>query len=119
MRTANESVHPTPAALLANTHMESTRFVPVMIAAVLLQVVGGCATSTPPESRTNSLLVTNTLPGSAYDLTVYVVARGDTLARIAKRFGITVKGIEELNPELNLSQLKTGEVLLVRQQRGQ
>jgi len=41
----------------------------------------------------------------------YVVAKGDTLGGIAKKVGISLKGIQELNPDVNANRMQIGQKL--------
>ena len=80
-------------------------------------VASGCATQRSDQARSELLSSTNAVPGSAYDLTVYVIAKGDTLVRIAKQFGTAVKDLLSLNPELDRTHLRIGQMIRVRQKR--
>ncbi len=41
----------------------------------------------------------------------YVVAKGDTLGGIAKKVGISLKSIQELNPDVNANRMQIGQRL--------
>jgi len=41
----------------------------------------------------------------------YVVAKGDTLGGIAKKVGISLKAIQELNPDVNANRMQIGQKL--------
>ncbi len=41
----------------------------------------------------------------------YVVAKGDTLGGIAKKVGISLKSIQELNPDVNANRMQIGQKL--------
>ena len=41
----------------------------------------------------------------------YVVAKGDTLGGIAKKVGISLKAIQELNPDVNANRMQIGQRL--------
>ncbi len=43
----------------------------------------------------------------------YFIQKGDSPARIARQFGITIKSLVEANPGLNLRQFKIGQVLVI------
>jgi hypothetical protein len=45
--------------------------------------------------------------------TVYVVKSGDTAARIAARFGVSLEDLERANPEFDLNRLQVGDRLIV------
>ena len=56
---------------------------------------------------------TNVVSGAAYELKVYVVRRGDTLAMIARRFNRSLTSVEALNPGLDPRHLYVGKKILV------
>jgi LysM repeat protein len=60
---------------------------------------------------------TNVPTGVTLDLVLYVVAKGDTLASISRRFGLTVQEIRALNPEIDTAMppLRIGQVLRIRE----
>jgi LysM repeat protein len=45
--------------------------------------------------------------------TEYVVVKGDYYAKIAKQYGITVKALEDANPNIPATKLKVGEKLVI------
>jgi len=45
--------------------------------------------------------------------TEYVVVHGDTLGRIAKKFGVTLKALEAANPGVDPKKLKAGQKLTI------
>ena len=45
--------------------------------------------------------------------TEYVVVKGDTLSKIAKKFGVTLKAIEAANPGVEPTKLKVGQKLSI------
>ncbi len=82
-------------------------------------VATGCAAQRPAQDSDHLLSDTNAVPDSTYDLTAYVIAKGDSLFRIAKQFGTTIKELLRLNPELDQTRLKIGQVIRVREERRQ
>jgi len=77
-------------------------------------VMAGCATERQAQTQsvredTALLSATDSLPGSIYDLRVYVITKGDTAARIAHKFGISVADLKAINPGLNTARLKVGQ----------
>lgn len=77
-------------------------------------VMAGCATNRQAQTqsiREDSALLsaTNSLPGSTYDLRVYVIAKGDSVARIAHKFGISIADLKAINPGLSTTRLKVGQ----------
>jgi hypothetical protein len=80
-------------------------------------LAAGCATHRTSEPRLALLSETNAEPGSTYDLTVYIVAKGDSLARIAKQFRTTIREILNLNPNMDRPRLAIGQAIRVYQRR--
>lgn len=77
-------------------------------------VMAGCATERQAQTQSIRedaalLSATNSLPGSTYDLRVYVIAKGDSVARIAHKFGISIADLKAINPGLNTTRLKVGQ----------
>jgi LysM repeat protein len=54
-------------------------------------------------------------PSGSTPSTLYTVRKGDTAAAIARRYGITIRDLVRLNPNLNPARIKAGDVLRVRQ----
>ena len=81
-------------------------------------LMAGCATDRQAQTQSIRedaalLSATNALPGSTYDLRVYVIAKGDTLARIAHKFGISIADLKAINPGLNTTRLKVGQKIRI------
>ncbi|HEX7576551.1 MAG TPA: LysM peptidoglycan-binding domain-containing protein, partial [Verrucomicrobiae bacterium] len=82
------------------------------------------ATNTPNATSANTatrddaalLSATNSLPSLASEEGVYVVASGDTVVRIARRFEISVADLMAMNPELVATRLKIGQKVRVSRQ---
>jgi len=53
------------------------------------------------------------IPPAAPEGTEYVVVKGDTLAKIAKAHGVTVKALQNANPNVQPTKLKVGDKLIV------
>jgi len=84
--------------------------------------VAGAATPVPltpssPPPPTPAPVATNTptggQPAPAGGETIYVVQRGDTLAKIAAKYGVTVKQIVDLNSIANPNLISTGQKLRI------
>jgi len=63
-----------------------------------------------------SLPATNPLPGLNSEErvhVVYVIASGDTVVRIARKFGMSVADLKALNPGLEATRLKIGQKIMV------
>jgi LysM repeat protein len=74
----------------------------------------GCATNQAHTGHGANLLTdASAQPGSTYELGVYVVARGDTVAKICKQFQIPVRDFRTINPELGVTHLEVGQKVRV------
>ena len=58
-----------------------------------------------PKSGTNNKPATPAGPGE------YVVAKGDTLGAIARKVGLSVKALQDLNPGVNPNKMQIGQRL--------
>jgi LysM repeat protein len=67
----------------------------------------------PPAVDTNLPPAAMAPPAAAPGAQEYVVAKGDTFSSIAKKTGVTVKAIEEANPEVQPTKLKIGQKLQI------
>ena len=103
---------------------------------VFILLVAGCVTqkkvtatawpSTPDEHRRAlaHAVPTNVPFGSVYEMRVYIVQAGDTLAKILRQFHLTAEELASLNgynsPDLaNLRHLRVGQRLLVNRRISQ
>lgn len=86
----------------------------------------GCATNhearlQPQEQSTQRgrflLSAPNDVPGSFYELGVYVVGKGDTLDSIARQFQVPSGDIVAVNPGLNSKRLVIGQRLRAYERR--
>jgi LysM repeat protein len=66
-------------------------------------------TNTPPVAVTPPVVV----PPVATAGTEYVIVQGDTLGKIAKKNGVTLKALEEANPGVVPTKLKVGQKLQI------
>ena len=78
----------------------------------------GCATDRGAQTQSTradqSLLsARNSVPGSTYEMRVYVIAPGDSVAKIARQFQISIANFKALNPGLNPKRLKIGQKVRV------
>ena len=63
------------------------------------------------------LSVTNAEPGQTYELGVYVIAKGDTIAKIARDFQISIRDFMAINPGLDPLRLLVGQKVRVYERR--
>ncbi len=70
------------------------------------------STSTPPAAASQPPAAASTPVRSASDST-YVIQRGDTLAKIATRYGVTVKQLTDLNGIKNPNMIVPGQTLKI------
>ena len=90
----------------------------VVSVALSALLMAGCATDRGAQTEslrtdTSLLSATNAVPGSIYEVRVYVIAAGDTVARIARKFQISIRALEAINPGLNSKRLKIGQKVRV------
>jgi LysM repeat protein len=69
--------------------------------------------SNPPVVATNPPPVVAPTPAPEPTTTEYVVVKGDTLGKIAKRNGVTLKALEDANPGVVPTKLKVGQKLSI------
>ncbi|HVU28231.1 MAG TPA: LysM peptidoglycan-binding domain-containing protein [Verrucomicrobiae bacterium] len=77
-------------------------------------------TNTPPMEASNPpvtappVVVTPTpAPVTEPTTTEYVIVKGDTLGKIAKKNGVTLKALEDANPNVQPSKLKVGQKIVI------
>jgi LysM repeat protein len=68
---------------------------------------------TPVPVATKTPAAAQPTPAQAGGETIYVVQRGDTLAKIAAKYGVTVKQIVDLNSIANPNLISTGQKLRI------
>jgi LysM repeat protein len=97
-----------------------------IVPASVVVVVAGCATDRDAalQQQTQSirrgaflLSVTNAEPGQTYELGVYVIAKGDTIAKIARDFQISIRDFMAINPGLDPLRLLVGQKVRVYERR--
>jgi len=109
----------------------------VSVTALMAMLIQGCKRENTAENPETTIADTNTAPVDTNVAPVvvppmtnqpvvvtppvvtpvagaeYVVVKGDTLAKIAKRNGVTVKAIEDANPGVTPTKLKVGQKLTI------
>jgi len=95
-------------------------FIIVWVALAAL-FVAGCATDRGAQTQSirpdaSFLLTTNSVPGSTYEVRVYVIAAGDTAAKIARKFQLSLREFRAINPGLDPKRLKIGQRVRVYEQ---
>ncbi len=78
-------------------------------------------TNAPPAVDTNAPPATPVVPAVApaapvapeNAATEYVVVKGDSFSKIAKKYGVTVKAVEAANPGIEPTKLKVGQKLSI------
>ena len=97
-----------------------------IVPASVVVVIAGCATDRDAtlQQQTQSirrgaffLSVTNAEPGQTYELGVYVIAKGDTIAKIARDFQISIRDFMTINPGLDPLRLRVGQKVRVYERR--
>jgi hypothetical protein len=88
--------------------------------ALIALLLAGCTTDTrftEQELKIKQgdfiLADTNALPGSIFELRIYVVEFGDSASKIASQFQISLIELQSLNPDLQLSRLYVGQKIRV------
>src|SRR5216117_2923308 len=90
--------------------------IPVTVFLALLEV--GCGTERDSQLRQQTqfirrgeylLSVTNAELGSTFDVGVYVITKGDTVAKIAAKFQISTSDLMAINPGLDAFRLLVGQ----------
>jgi LysM repeat protein len=79
-------------------------------------IIQSSMTVTVVTNTPNATSATNSPPGLAAEEGVYGVASGDTVVKIAHRFGISVADLQAMNPGLVATRLKVGQQLRVSKQ---
>jgi LysM repeat protein len=71
-------------------------------------------TNSPPMEASNAPVAAPTpMPAPEPATTEYVVVKGDTLGKIAKRNGVTLKALEAANPGVVPTKLKVGQKISI------
>jgi len=78
---------------------------PFIISLVSLFMIG-CAHTQP---KAHLLASDEIQPGSTYEVGMYVLARGDSVAAVCRRFRISVRDFEALNPGLDPTHPLVGQ----------
>ncbi|HEX5400636.1 MAG TPA: protein kinase [Verrucomicrobiae bacterium] len=104
------------AGAMVNSVTQMMSQVPGMTAA--LQNAGQQMSAQLQNSMTVTVVTNTPNAASANDEGVYVIVRGDTLAMIARRFGLSIADLQAMNPGLDARRLKVGQKLRVSAQPG-
>ena len=99
--------------------MNPRRAFPFLLSAA---IIAGCTTQCenqgehPTLSHAPRLLsAANPELGAVYELGVYVIAKGDTVALVCRRFQIPVGDFMTMNPDLNRTRLLIGQQVRIRE----
>jgi LysM repeat protein len=60
---------------------------------------------------------TNAVPGSVYEVGIYVIAPGDTLAKIANMFQTSNRDLMAINPGLKPTRLYVGQKVRIYERK--
>jgi LysM repeat protein len=71
------------------------------------------STSTPPAAAASKAPASEATPVRSASDSSYVIQRGDTLAKIATRYGVTVKQLTDLNGIKNPNMIVPGQTLKI------
>lgn len=109
-----------PAAVIRVQHLI------IFAPALLALLAAGCASDRDAQLKDQTqsirrgaflLSVTNAEPGSTYEAGVYVIARGDTLAKIAQKFHVSIQDLRAVNPGLDPTRLVVGQKVRIYERR--
>jgi LysM repeat protein len=81
-----------------------------VLVAVFLVVQSGTSDDTATPTAGTTTERTTTTKGRR----TYTVRPGDNLSEIAQRYGLTVEGLQELNPDVDPQAIRTGQRLRLR-----
>ncbi len=108
------------AGRLVALHSMRIRHSPNQASLLLAILIGsGCATHHDAEQasriRRGDLLlsVTESRPGSTYEVGVYVIAKGDNVYKICKKFQVLLQDFMAINPGLDPPRLLVGQKVRV------
>jgi hypothetical protein len=68
--------------------------------------LAGCTTIQP---EAHLLSPADIQPGTSYEIGMYVLARGDSIASVCRKFQIRIPDFESLNPGLDPRHLEIGQ----------
>jgi LysM repeat protein len=97
-----------------------------VVAVNTVVVVAGCATDRDAVLQQQTLSIqrgafllsaTNAEPGQTYELGVYVITRGDTLAKIAQESQVSMRELMTINPGLDPGRLVVGQKVRIYERR--
>jgi LysM repeat protein len=74
-----------------------------------VQIPGGSAATTSASSTRDALSASSAKPTAR----THVIRRGDTLDAIARRYGVTVRGLQQANPGLSARRLIPGRSIRI------
>ncbi len=87
-----------------------------------MALISGCCTHPSKEEvqpnvprPAHLLSLTEPELGKEYDVGVYVIQKGDTVAVICRRLQISVRDFMDMNPELNPTRLRIGQQVRIRE----
>lgn len=89
----------------------------MLVAASAVTLLAACGTTDPASDETLPPIRTTTSTSPPATTTIpegtrfYVIQRGDTLARIASSFGVTVQSIVDLNGLANADAIQAGQTI--------
>ncbi len=98
----------------------------LMAAVVVALLAVGCGTERDSQLRQQTqfirrgeylLSVTNAEPGSTFDVGVYVITKGDTVAKIAAKFQISTSDLMAINPGLDALRLLVGQRIRIYERK--
>ena len=87
-------------------------FVGPMLLGIGGKDTGGAPAATPRPTTAQATSAPEVTPVPAQTAQTYVVAKGDTMSKIAKKFGVTVEALQAANPQIkNPNKIKIGDTV--------
>lgn len=91
-----------------------TNWQPELLGTNSLESVGTPVPATPvPAPETAPTLPTPLVPSPAAGVSEYVVQKGDTFSAIAPKFHVTIKALQEANPNVEPTKLQINQKLVI------
>jgi LysM repeat protein len=87
--------------------------VPLTTGSPAAPTAASLSTSTPPAAAASQAPASEATPVRSASDSSYVIQRGDTLAKIATRYGVTVKQLTDLNGIKNPNMIVPGQTLKI------
>lgn len=105
-----------------NRHQNMKMTIQVGVVMLLGALSSGCVSNQSTQAQQLALQrgeyllsISNAKPGEVYDVGVYIITKGDTVALISKKFGITIKEFVLMNPGVQPKRLRVGQAVRIHE----